>query len=243
MCRAREQHALAEECAAVEPRDLLAQSYDVTDDRDCGRADSGGGDVVGDRRERAGGRALRRPRSVLNDRDGRLCNEPVRDQLRGDLAQIADRHQQHERAMRIGEPRPVDRRCRFGGIFVTGRDRKRRVVRTMRYRDAGVRRCGDRGRNAGHHFERYAGGAQRLRFLGAASEDERVAALEPHHALAFASFRCGERFDLFLRHRVIAAALADEDAFACGRRHRNDRIAGERIVKEHVRMAQDVGGA
>ena len=54
----------------------------------------------------------------------------------------------------------------------------------MGERDAGVGRRGDGGGHAGHDDERHAGGDQRLGLLAAAAEDERIAALEPHHDLA-----------------------------------------------------------
>ena len=161
----------------------------------------------------------------------------------GDFAQVADRHQQDERAMGIGEPRPVDRRLGFGRVFVTRHDGERRIVRTVRDRYPRVGGRRNRGRNAGHDFERYSRGAQGLRFLGAAAEDERVPAFEAHDAFALARFKHGERFDLFLRHRVVAAALADEDAFALRRSHRYDGVARKRVVEQHAGVAQYVGGA
>ena len=67
--------------------------------------------------------------------------------------------------------------------------------------------------------------AQRLRLFTAASEDERIAALEPDDVAPFARLGDHQALDLGLRHRVVARALADEDALARGRCERDDRIA------------------
>jgi hypothetical protein len=42
---------------------------------------------------------------------------------------------------------------------------------------------------------------------------------------------------------MIAAALADEDAFALRWRHRDDRVAYERIVKQDVGVTQHGRGS
>ena len=49
----------------------------------------------------------------------------------------------------------------------------------MRDRNARRRRCGDSARNAGHDVVRDASALQGERFFAAATEDERVAALQP----------------------------------------------------------------
>ena len=78
--------------------------------------------------------------------------------------------------------------------------------------NASVRKRRDGRTDARHDLECDARFAQRLRFFAAATEDERIAALESHDAHAFARFSDCERFDIRLRHRMRAAALTDEDA-------------------------------
>ena len=68
-------------------------------------------------------------------------------------------------------------------------------------RDAGVGGGGDAGGDPRHHLELDPGLAQRFALLAAAAEDERVAALQPHHALAGARRLDQPLADLLLRHR------------------------------------------
>ena len=51
--------------------------------------------------------------------------------------------------------------------------------------------------------------AQRVELLAAPAEDERIAALQPHHGLAGLRARDQERIDLLLRHAMGALRLAD----------------------------------
>ena len=99
-------------------------------------------------------------------------------------AQAPDAHQEDERVDARREMRPVDAGVVLRGIFVAGDDGERRREPAVRHRDARVRGRGDGRRDAGDDLERDAGGGQRLRLLAAAAEDERVAALQPHDALA-----------------------------------------------------------
>ena len=52
---------------------------------------------------------------------------------------------------------------------------------------------------------------QRERFLSAAAEHERVAALQPHDPAPAPRRANHQRVDRLLRHRVAAGALADEE--------------------------------
>jgi hypothetical protein len=115
------------------------------------------------------------------------------------------------------------------------------------HRDAGVRRRRDPGRHAGHDLERDPCGGERLRFLAAASEHERIAPLQPHHALALATQLHEERIDRLLAGRVGAAtALADLEhrhawIHAACRTH--DRRIGQRIGGDDVAARQQVATA
>ena len=59
----------------------------------------------------------------------------------------------------------------------------------MGERNAGTRRTAQRRGDAGHDLDGDAGCGQRLDLLAAAAEHERIAALQPHHALAGAGQR------------------------------------------------------
>ena len=76
-------------------------------------------------------------------------------------------------------------------------------------RDPGVGGRGDRRRDAGHDLERDAGGREGLRLLAAAPEDERVAALEPHHETAREAMLDEAGVDLLLGHGVAASGRFD----------------------------------
>ena len=108
----------------------------------------------------------------------------------------------------------------------------------MRHRNSGVRRHRQRRADAGRDFERDAGATQRLRLFAAASEDERIAALQANDPAAALRLRNHQRFDLGLFHCVFAGAFADENALAAGRCQRNDRIACQRVIEQNVGVSQ-----
>ena len=102
-------------------------------------------------------------------------------------------------------------------------------------RDPGGCRGGDRRTDARHDLERDACVSERLGFLAATAEDERIAALESHDQLALAA-----EFDEQCRDHLLgdrpARSLADVDALGRLRNERQYPVAHERIV-DH-----DVGG-
>ncbi len=114
---------------------------------------------------------------------------------------------------------------------MTGEHRERRRVLAMRYGNSRVGGRGNGRRNPGDDFERDTGFAQRFGFFTAATKDERIAALEAYDAPAPARPRQHQGVNFGLRHRMIAAAFADEDAFALDGRERDDRIRGERVIE------------
>ena len=79
---------------------------------------------------------------------------------------------------------PVERGLGLLRVLVAGDEGDRRGVVAVGDRDAGVGGRGDAGGDAGHDLELDPGRAQRFALLAAAAEDERVAALQPHHAAA-----------------------------------------------------------
>ena len=89
---------------------------------------------------------------------------------------------------------------------------------------------------AGHDVVGHAGLLQRQRFLAAAAEDERIAALQPHDAAAAPRGADHQRLNRRLRHRMTAGALADEEPL------RPARVAENAVVDERV-VEHEVGGA
>ena len=71
----------------------------------------------------------------------------------------------------------------FSGILVAGDEGDRGGVVAVGHRDAGVGARRDPAGDAGHDLELDSGLAQRFPLLAATAEDERIAALQPHHAL------------------------------------------------------------
>src|SRR5215472_9813487 len=91
---------------------------------------------------------------------------------------------------------------------VACRERHRRSTVAISER-AGNGRCGGKCRgDTGNNFEADAGLAQRSHLFRRAAEDERIAALEPHHASAIARVLDHQRVDLFLSNILDSTALA-----------------------------------
>ena len=87
-----------------------------------------------------------------------------------------------------------------------------------------------------------AGLEQRLDLLAAAAEDQRVAALEPDHALTELAAPHQERVDLGLAHEVAGPLLADIDQL--GRRvgQAEDAGADQPVVDHDLGLAQQARG-
>ena len=91
-------------------------------------------------------------------------------------------------------------------VFMAGDERDERAVLAMRQRNSRERRPRDRRRDAGHHFELDLRARQRLGLFAAAPEDERVAALEPHHDAPLARVLDQHRVDFRLLDTFLRAA-------------------------------------
>ena len=92
-----------------------------------------------------------------------------------------DAHQQHDRG------RPGLQRAQHGRVSlfgVPGDHHERRREPPVGEGNSAQRRRRDGGGNPGHDLAGHARRRQGERFLAAATEDERIAALQPHHALA-----------------------------------------------------------
>ena len=106
-----------------------------------------------------------------------------------------------------------------------------------------IGRHGVRRGHSGHHLELDAGGAQLERLLPAAAEDERVAALQPNHALTAAAELHQEGVGLLLRERLEAGPLAGEVQLGARRGHRHHPWIHQGVVDERIAAPQELGAA
>ena len=104
----------------------------------------------------------------------------------------------------------------------------------MRDGDARIGGHGDGGSHARHDFKRQAVFRQEQGFLAAASEDEGIAALEAHDALALLRELDEELRDVFLLHRVVARAFSYVDALGFFRHEREDAAVREVVIDDGV---------
>src|SRR5437764_13531454 len=99
--------------------------------------------------------------------------------------------------------------------------------------------CGDPGRNAVDDFDLHTRRTERRALLATASEHERVAALETHHAATRTRFGDESPLDEALRRRAATAALADVDEARVHAEARKDLAAHEIVVQDYVGLVQD----
>ncbi|MCY1239659.1 hypothetical protein D9M72_524690 [compost metagenome] len=112
----------------------------------------------------------------------------------------------------------------------------------MGQRDAGVGGAAGGGGDAGHHLAGNAVAQEGFQLFGAASEDERIASLEPHHAPPAVRQAEQQQVDLFLRQAVEATALADVVQFAPFRPHPDELVGHQAVMDDHVSLLQQTPG-
>ncbi len=105
-----------------------------------------------------------------------------------------------------------------------------------------VGRHGDRRSDAGHDLERHPVRPQEERFFTAATEDERVAAFQPHHPLALSCPVDEQLVDRLLVSSVVGL-LANVDPLGSRRGERQEACVGETVVDDDVRPSEDFGSA
>ena len=215
----------------LEPREV--EPGDVADD-DRGRGFDTRGRDGPQRRPR---RALLGARAPAHRGHGRLGRAAAAYQRVGDVGDPARAHEDHEGPAGARERVPVGVGGALRRVLVARHDRHARRRTPVRDRDAGVHGRGDRARDARNDLERHAGGDARLRFLATATEDEGIAALQPHDRRTGAAALDEQRVDLVLRHLGASGRLADVDELGGGRRELQQRGRREAVVDD------DVGGA
>ncbi len=207
---ARDEDALAEEGAAIEPPDGVAQGDDGAHDDERGVREAGGACLRGDLVEAAGDGALLRARAPVDDGGGgRGVLARVLDEAARDVLDAAHAHEHADGPGDAGDLAEVERLARARGA-AHERDAGGEVA--VGEGDARVRGDPERRGDAGHDLERDARGREGLGLLGAAAEQERIAALEAHDAEPRAREIDERGVDLGLLVLLlvaIAAALAD----------------------------------
>src|SRR5208337_2133418 len=100
--------------------------------------------------------------------------------------------------------------------------------------DARIGRRADTGRHPGHNFKGNPGIGQGLALLAAATEDERVAPLEPGNDLAGQRLLDEKLVDLPLLTVVGPPNLAGIDQFGIGRGKGEERFIGKVVVDDDI---------
>ncbi len=113
-----------------------------------------------------------------------------------------------------------------------------RVI-AMRQRNASVRRAGQCRRDTRNHFVIYAARAQKLEFFPAATEDERIAALQTHDTFAGLRMLEHQRVNPRLCRVVIfAGRLAHFESLGVASREVDNLGADQPIVQDHIGLVQ-----
>ncbi len=171
---------------------------------------------------------------------GSVCGTPGRAQVCGDRADLSQRHVEHQHIGAARQGRPVEVGQLAAGV-VAGHEGDAVRQAAMRHRDSGGGCAADAGADAGDDAEADAGGGERQRLLAAAAEYQRVAALQPHHAMAVARQADQALVDAKLRRAPPAGALADrlQPRLRC---ERQDLRRDQRVVQHDVGFGQGVRG-
>ena len=220
--------------ALLGPCDRRSERRDGPDHAHGRRTDARRRGILGEARERRDERTLGGGRARLRDSDRRLRILAGRDQGIGDRREARSGHQEHERARKAREHVPVDLGALLAVPLVAGDHRELGGQATLRHGDPGERRNGDRRAEPRHDLERHPRRAQRERLLSAATEDERVAALQTHHRTPRPAVLDKARVDLVLRHRHALGRLAGVDQEGVGGREIEQWLTGQPVVDEHV---------
>ncbi|MNE36016.1 hypothetical protein D3C80_1298090 [compost metagenome] len=109
--------------------------------------------------------------------------------------------------------------------------------------DPGIGAAAGGGSDARYHLTIDAVLQEEVEFFGAPAEDERVAALEPHHPLALGRQVDQQLVDLCLGQAVVAADLANVMAAASGRDQGQQFTADQAVIDHGIGLHQQAPGA
>ncbi len=186
-------------------------------------------DPIGQGRQRAADRLLIGPRSPTDADGGRVARAPMLHQLSGDLADVENPHEDHQR-FSLPDLAPID-----VIHVVAGHKRHELCMIAMGQRHAGVGRDSEGRGHARHNFIRNPSGFQRFELFAAAPKNERIATFETDNVPTSARALDHHLADLFLRKRVCRFFLADVNALGMFRREIEQRFGSEMIVQNGVR--------
>ena len=149
------------------------------------------------------------------------------------------RRQSHQHDDGGGVRRDAVEHIGIGGFVVARHDDNPGRDTAMRHRNACKRGRRERRRDARHDFHGNPGSLEGKHFFPASSEDEGIAALQPHHALTARGRANHQPVDGLLRHRVTTGALSDIEAPRAPREI-DDRRRHQRVVQHQIGAAQQV---
>ena len=148
---------------------------------------------------------------------GRSVRATVRQHFAGDRSQSIHAHQHHLGAAQFRQRIEVDRAFPLRRILVTGEKSDVRILAAMSYRNSGIGRRRNGGRNAGTTSKSIPAAASASRFFAPASENKWIASLQPHDIFSETRFFDQERVDFILRKRFLASTLSGENDFGVNR--------------------------
>ena len=238
--RAGDGDALAEEGAALEPVQGLAQVHHVAEDGDGGRLELHLGRERGNGFQGPDQRGMT-PRGGPADKgDGCLPGHACVAELFGDGAEAFHTHQHHLGAGCRGDRLVIDARGLFARFLVAGEDRQHGVAGPVGHRNAGVGEAPDRRGDSRNDLEAEPCGGKRLGFLTAPAEEEGVAPLEAHHALSGGGVLHQQGVGLLLLEGVPPRGLARIDDFGACRHMPQEFGVGEVVVEDDLGLLEAI---
>jgi len=169
---------------------------------------------------------------LFHQRHRHLGGHAMRAQVVADMAGAFEAHVKHHRLTRLHQRRPVQ--IQRAVLQMAGHEHARLSVIAMGQGNAGIGRATGGGGHPRHHLEGNSGRHQRLDFLAAAPEDERIAALEPQHSPASQGQIHQQLIDVLLRQGVMVRFLADEDPFDPRFQQLQNRRSDQSVVHRDV---------
>ena len=222
------------------PVEAGSQADHVAEDDQRRRCDFRRRDILDAGPEGGFDHALTFRRRGTNDRDRLVRSAAVIHQPRADFVEAPQRHVEHDDGRATTERRPVDCLGHRAGCAVPGDESDRRIHRAVGERNPGIGEPTAPGADAGNDAKRHAGLDQCEALLAAATEDERIAALEPEDAAAVAGVTDEPAGYVGLLGRWPATTLSGKFELGAGSRLRQHPRIDQRVIDPHVSLTQPV---
>ncbi|CAB4605069.1 unannotated protein [freshwater metagenome] len=234
MTRAGDRHTLAEQRTRFEPRQLGCRYR--TDHDHARRLEF----EIAEGRQGRPNRALLRPGPPLDGSGRGFGSEATREQSGHDLGQASDAHEDDDRSTDAGNRFPIQFAA-LVRILVSGHDGERGRRMPQGDGNPGIGRHGDRRGDPRDHLVRETRRFEGGRFLAAAGEDERIAALETDDVQPGSSPFDEKFVDVVLRHHRPARALGDTDPLGSLRRQFEEGTHRQPVVDDHIGGGEHLG--